>query len=83
MYSLSLHYFVIFSAINYVGLETMLHMTCLGCPKSKISNYLNKCKNLGVRNILALRGDASHELKEEDKNEEVLKYGTDLVKQIR
>ena len=33
------------SAINYVGLETMLHMTCLDAPKSAVSNTLRKCKN--------------------------------------
>ncbi len=43
------------SAINYVGLETMLHMTCLDCPRNSITSYLAKCKNLGIRNILALR----------------------------
>ena len=62
----------------------MLHMTCLNCPKSKVSGYLNKCKNLGIRNILALRGDASHEVKNDvEMAEEKLKYGADLVRQIR
>ena len=73
------------SAINYIGLETMLHMTCLDCPKKTISEYLLKCKNLGVRNILALRGDHSHENRNqsEELDTDKHKFATDLVRQIR
>ena len=75
------------SCINYVGLETMLHMTCLDCPKTSISSYLDKCIKLGVRNILALRGDAPFE--ENAKNDDGgggetrHRYAADLVRQIR
>ena len=33
------------SAINYVGLETMLHMTCRDSPKRAVTRSLQKCKN--------------------------------------
>ena len=33
------------SAINYVGLETMLHMTCRDSPKKAVTRSLQKCKN--------------------------------------
>ena len=42
------------SAINYVGLETMLHMTCLDAPKSAVSNTLRKCKNSVSFNVYYL-----------------------------
>ena len=71
------------SAINYVGVDTMLHMTCLGCPKQKISNYLQKCKTLGIRNILALRGDATADESEADVKAEKHAFAAGLVKQIR
>ena len=71
------------TAINYVGIESMLHMTCLDCPKTSITGYLAKCRNLGIRNILALRGDAPHVKKEGEDDSEKHKYATDLVKQIR
>ena len=45
------------SAVQYVGVESMLHMTCVGSTKQNVSGYLEKAKGLGLRNILALRGD--------------------------
>ena len=41
---------------NYCGLETMLHMTCANTTKEQVFKNLHKAKNLGLRNILALRG---------------------------
>ena len=41
---------------NYCGLETMLHMTCANATKEQVLKNLQKAKNLGLRNILALRG---------------------------
>jgi methylenetetrahydrofolate reductase (NADPH) len=42
--------------LNYCGIETMLHMTCCNSTKAEIASYLEKAKDLGMRNILALRG---------------------------
>lgn len=41
---------------NYCLLETMLHITCYGQTKESIKNYLDKAKQTGIRNLLALRG---------------------------
>lgn len=41
---------------NYCGVETMLHMTCANITKEHVLKNLHKAKNLGLRNILALRG---------------------------
>ncbi len=35
-----------------LGLESMLHMTCVGSTKDEVTANLNKAKNLGIRNIL-------------------------------
>lgn len=48
------------AASSYSGLETMLHMTCLDCSPDVIRSWLAKAKRLGIRNILALRGDSPH-----------------------
>lgn len=42
--------------LNYSGVDTMLHITCCGLTKEELTCYLTKAKNLGIRNILALRG---------------------------
>ena len=44
------------SSVNYCGIETMLHMTCVKQTKADITKYLNRAKDCGIRNILALRG---------------------------
>ena len=43
-------------ALNYCGVEIMLHMTCAGETKETITKHLHKAKSMGIRNILALRG---------------------------
>jgi len=44
------------TAVNYCGLESVLHLTCCNQTKEKISAHLNKAKRLGLKNIMALRG---------------------------
>ncbi|XP_055345441.1 methylenetetrahydrofolate reductase (NADPH)-like [Paramacrobiotus metropolitanus] len=45
------------AAVNYVGVESMLHMTCARLSRREIRAALDKAKRCGIRNILALRGD--------------------------
>ena len=42
--------------LNYSGIETMLHMTCCSQTKDVIIASLNRAKELGIRNVMALRG---------------------------
>lgn len=44
------------TAQNFLGLETMMHMTCTNMPKESIKAALQKARDSGIRNILALRG---------------------------
>lgn len=44
-------------ALNYCFLDAMLHVTCIGLKKADLRDHLEKAKSLGIRNILALRGD--------------------------
>lgn len=47
------------TAVNYCGLETILHMTCCNQTKDDITRHLQKAKRLGLKNIMALRGGES------------------------
>ncbi|KAL7827499.1 hypothetical protein SRHO_G00332170 [Serrasalmus rhombeus] len=69
------------TAINYCGLESILHLTCCNQTKEKITAHLNKAKRLGLKNIMALRGDPIGADWEEE--EGGFNYATDLVKHIR
>lgn len=44
------------TAVNYCGLESVLHLTCCNQTKEKITGHLAKAKHLGLKNIMALRG---------------------------
>jgi len=69
-------------AANYCGVETMLHMTCANMTSDVVIKNLQKAKRLGLRNILALRGDPPNgeEWKCTDEN---LRYAADMVRLIR
>ncbi|XP_062449091.1 methylenetetrahydrofolate reductase (NADPH) [Rhea pennata] len=69
------------TAVNYCGLETILHMTCCNQTKDEITGHLQKAKRLGLKNIMALRGDPAGEEWEEEV--EGFNYAVDLVKHIR
>nr|XP_046222215.1 methylenetetrahydrofolate reductase-like [Oncorhynchus gorbuscha]XP_046222216.1 methylenetetrahydrofolate reductase-like [Oncorhynchus gorbuscha] len=69
------------TAVNYCGLESILHLTCCNQTKEKITGYLSKAKHLGLKNIMALRGDPVGADWEEE--EGGFNYATDLVKHIR
>ena len=44
-----------------LGLPTVLHLTCTNMRKSMVDDALEACQELGIRNILALRGDPPRE----------------------
>ena len=44
------------AAVNYCGIDAMLHITCANTVKATVTKHLMKAKTLGIRNVLALRG---------------------------
>ncbi|MBO4312037.1 MAG: methylenetetrahydrofolate reductase [Desulfovibrionaceae bacterium] len=40
-----------------MGLETMAHLTCVGASEDRVGRFLDQLQELGVDNVLALRGD--------------------------
>ncbi|XP_075183749.1 methylenetetrahydrofolate reductase (NADPH) isoform X1 [Anomaloglossus baeobatrachus] len=69
------------TAVNFCGLETVLHMTCCTQSKEEITAHLQKAKHNGLKNIMALRGDPLGEEWEEEADG--FNYAVDLVKHIR
>ena len=70
------------AALNYCGLETMLHLTCCNLSRSEVTKHLNRAKDMGIRNIMALRGDP---IDGEDwhPSTDGFHYASDLVRHIR
>ena len=74
-----------------LGLTTCLHLTCTNMSRALIDETLQEAKALGVRNILALRGDAprSEEYRDEDAIDDSddsnkdFSWAVDLVRYVR
>ena len=66
------------------GLETCMHLTCVGMGQDKVDSALEDAYKAGCTNILALRGDPPRgsEKKEEAKRDGFL-YAKDLIKHIK
>lgn len=74
-----------------LGLTTCLHLTCTNMSKRLIDKALEDAKVLGIRNILALRGDPPRKEEYRDENddndldegEDEFTWAVDLVRYIR
>ena len=42
---------------TYFGVDTLMHLTCTNLTVEEIKKILNSAKEMGIQNILALRGD--------------------------
>ncbi|GAB7364253.1 hypothetical protein MBLNU230_g4801t1 [Neophaeotheca triangularis] len=77
-----------------LALTTCLHLTCTNMSRKLVDQALEACKALGVRNVLALRGDpprseeyrdpakGTAEAEEDDSNRDFT-WAVDLVRYIR
>lgn len=70
-----------------LGITTCLHLTCTNMNQSLVDQALEEAKVLGIRNILALRGDPprsrEYRVAEENTAQEKFEYAIDLVRYIR
>ncbi|RYP50695.1 hypothetical protein DL768_003839 [Monosporascus sp. mg162] len=73
-----------------LSLTTCLHLTCTNMSRRMIDTALEDAKALGIRNILALRGDPPRAAEYQDPNgepedaiDENFKWAIDLVRYIR
>ncbi|TAQ86434.1 hypothetical protein B7494_g5242 [Chlorociboria aeruginascens] len=74
-----------------LGLTTCLHLTCTNMSRALVDKALEDAKALGIRNILALRGDPPRSEEYRDVHEkgnraavkEEFEWAIDLVKYIR
>ncbi|EER08220.1 Methylenetetrahydrofolate reductase, putative [Perkinsus marinus ATCC 50983] len=71
------------NALTYHGLDVMMHLTCTQQSVEEIDEVLDKCKEVGIRNILALRGDAPTQSSEWRACQGGFSHAVDLVRHIR
>lgn len=68
---------------NYICLETQMHLTCTNMEKEAFASALIKCKENGIQNILALRGDPPRGQEKWTATDGGFEHAVDLVKFIR
>jgi len=65
------------------GLTAMAHLTCVNSTKEQLLEVLEEARKLGIRNILALRGDPPGGTGEFKKIEGGFEFSYDLVRLVR
>lgn len=64
---------------NKYKIESVIHLPCINHTKEEVRNLLDEYKELGIENILALRGDINPNIS--PKND--FKYASDLIEFIK
>jgi len=65
------------------GLTAMAHLTCVNSTKEQLADVLEEARRLGIKNILALRGDPPGGTGDFQKIEGGFEYSYELVRFIR
>ena len=66
--------------VQSLGVTSLAHLTCISSTKERINIELSNLKELGIENILALRGDIP---KEFDKNTLEFHYAYELIDEVK
>jgi len=70
-------------AMDASGLDVLMHLTCTNVTKEETRAVLQRCKDKGLCNILALRGDPPKDQENWTATDGGFRYALDLVKFIR
>ena len=66
------------------AVESMAHLTCIGAGRDSLTNYLTRLREVGVDNILALRGDLPQLPGEKHaETPDEFRHASDLVRFVR
>jgi methylenetetrahydrofolate reductase (NADPH) len=65
------------------GMEAMAHFTCVGATVAELRETLDRMRDAGIENVLALRGDPPQGQSEWTATEGGLRYSRELIELIR
>ena len=69
--------------LQYMGLDVLMHLTCTGMTRDRVVEALDRAKDLGIRNILALRGDPPSGVENWTPVDNGFSYASELVAFIK
>lgn len=65
------------------GVPTLAHLTCVSSTRQTVADTIEKIKEYGIKNIMALRGDIPAEMQNSDKEKWDYKYAVELVRELK
>ena len=68
---------------KFFGLDVLMHLTCAGMPVAELDEVLDRARDAGIRNILALRGDPPTARSRSEQVDDGFSYAHELVTHIR
>ena len=68
---------------NYIGIESMAHLTCVGHDNQEIRSVLESLKAQNIDNVLALRGDPPQGEEKFVKTDGGFEYANELVSFVK
>ena len=69
--------------IKKLGIESLAHITCIGYSRTNIDEGLARLKEVGVDNVLALRGDIPKGMSAEDFKSRDFEHASDMIAYIK
>ena len=68
---------------NRYGVPTMAHLTCVSSTKETVAEKISELRAAGIRNVMALRGDLTPQMKLSDAKHWDYSHAVDLIRELK
>lgn len=65
------------------GVPSLAHLTCVSSSREVVHQKIEEMKEMGIKNVMALRGDLTPELENSDPSTWEYKHATELVQELK
>ena len=65
------------------GVPVLAHITCVSSNREKVAGYIDRLKEAGIENVMALRGDLTPEMEGQDRSGWDYRYAYQLVEELK
>ena len=65
------------------GVPVLAHITCVSSSREKVADYIGRLKEAGIENVMALRGDLTLEMEDQDRSGWDYRYAYQLVEELK
>ena len=65
------------------GVPTLAHLTCVSSTGDTVHNMIDRIKDAGIQNIMALRGDIPADRLDEDRTNWTYHHAIDLIRELK